>query len=192
MKKIVALKLLTYQLLSSPAQRQVKLLIAGVCMIFLASTSYAQVIEGIDYSDRKNVDKTFDMAGTDNFGQRFPSESLTITDPATGVQIIALTTSRHNSSKIYQDHPNWTADGKYIVFSSDRNTTAGGNITFAGSTPVRKTKQFYAISMDNHEIVQITTGAGVSDILLGHKKNVAFRFRDNQVIELNLGSLLSD
>src|SRR5215210_4398737 len=107
------------------------LLVAGIYSIFLCSTSNAQLIEGVDYSDRKNVDKTFDMAGTDIFGQRFPSESLTITDPVTGVKIIALTTSRHNSSKIYQDHPNWTADGKYIVFTSNRNTTAGGNVTFA-------------------------------------------------------------
>ncbi|MBD0300225.1 MAG: PD40 domain-containing protein, partial [Nitrososphaera sp.] len=104
---------------------------AGMYLLFFYTTSYSQVVEGVDYSDRKNVDKTFDMAGTDIFGQRFPSENLTIKDPVTGVNIIALTTSRHNSSKIYQDHPNWTADGKYIVFTSNRNTTAGGNVTFA-------------------------------------------------------------
>src|SRR4051812_37587158 len=46
--------------------------------------------------------------------------------------------------------------------------------------------------MDTHEIVQITTGAGGGDILLGHKKNVAFHIRDNQVIELSLGALLAD
>ena len=133
------------------------------------------------------------MAGTDIFGQRFPSESLTITDPVTGVKIIALTTSRHNSSKIYQDHPNWTADGKYIVFTSNRNTTAGGNVTFAGTQRHPGSgRQFYAISMDTHEIVQITTGGNPGDLLLGHKKNVAYRFRGSQVIELNLGQLLAD
>ena len=171
----------------------VKFLMAFYCTLFFFSTSYSQIIEGVDYSDRKNVDKTFDMAGTDIFGQRFPSESLTITDPVTGVKILALTTSRHNSVKIYQDHPNWTADGKYIVFTSNRNTTAGGNVTFAGNAASARTgRQFYAISMATHEIVQVTTGGNPGDLLLSHKKNVAFRFRGSQVIELNLGQLLAD
>jgi oligogalacturonide lyase len=165
-------------------------IVTGFFLLHLSAT-HAQVIEGINYSDRKNVDKTFDMAGTDIFGQRFPSESLNITDPVTGVKIIALTTSRHSSTKIYQDHPNWTADGKYIVFTSNRNTTAGGNVTFADPR-ARGGRQYYAISMATHEIVQVTTGANVGDLLLGHKKNVAFHFRDNQVIELNIGQLLAD
>src|SRR3954462_5888340 len=133
--------------------RFVKMQMTMFCFLFLFFTVNAQVVEGVDYSDRKNVDKTFDMAGTDNFGQRFPSESLTFPDPVTGVQITALTTSRHSNVKIYQDHPIWTADGKYIVFSSNRNTTAGGNITFARNpNPPARARQFYAISMDTHEI----------------------------------------
>jgi oligogalacturonide lyase len=170
---------------------QAKLLTAGICSMFLLSTANAQTVEGVDYSDRKNVDKTFDMDGTDIFGQRFPSESLTITDPVTGVKIIALTTSRHSSSKIYQDHPNWTADGKYIVFTSNRNTSAGGNVTFADARQGRG-RQFYAISMSTNEIVQVTTGSNPGDLLLGHKKNVAYRFRGRDVLELNLGNLLAD
>ena len=168
-------------------------LVAGIFTIFITSAVNAQLINDVDYSDRKNVDKTFDMDGTDIFGQRFPSESLIITDPVTGVQITALTTSRHNNSKIYQDHPNWTADGKYIVFSSNRNTAVGGNVTFASKTaPAVRNRQYYAVSMTNHEIVQVTTGTGVRDLLLGHKKNVAFRFRDNNIIEFNIGALLAD
>jgi oligogalacturonide lyase len=178
----------------SPFFRPIKrMLVAGFGSMLILSSSFAQVVEGIDYSDRKHVDKTFDMAGTDIFGQKFPSESLTITDPVTGVKIIALTTSRHNSSKIYQDHPNWTADGKYIVFTSNRNTTAGGNVTFANNAAApRSGRQFYAISMATHEIVQVTTGGSPGDLLLGHKRNVAFRFRGPDVIELNLGQLLAD
>ncbi len=176
----------------APARAGARLLVAGLCTIGFYSAGYAQTIGGIDYSDRADVDKTFDMAGTDIFGQRFPSESLTIPDPVTGVTITALTTSRHSSSKIYQDHPNWTADGKYIIFSSNRNTSAGGNVTFASSAPARRTRQFYAISMDKHEIVQVTTGDNVGDLLLGHKKNVAFQIRGNQVVEVSLGELLAD
>lgn len=79
-----------------------KSLVTGCSFLLLFSISSAQIIKGVDYSDRKHVDKTFDMAGTDIFGQRFPSESLSITDPFTGVKIIALTTSRQSSVKIYQ------------------------------------------------------------------------------------------
>ncbi|MHA6247394.1 biopolymer transporter Tol [Pontibacter sp. CAU 1760] len=169
-----------------------KKLLAGLCALALYPAAQAQVINGVDYSAMANVYHTFDMAGTDVFGQRFPSESLTIMDPVTGVKVTALTTSRHSSSKIYQDHPNWTADGKHIVFSSNRNTAAGGNVTFATNREARGGRQFYALSMDNHEIVQVTTGSNTRDLLLGHKRNVAFYIRDNQVIEYNLGKLLAD
>jgi oligogalacturonide lyase len=46
--------------------------------------------------------------------------------------------------------------------------------------------------MDSHEIVQVTTGNGTRDLLLGHKKNVAYHFRGNNVIEFNIGALLAD
>ncbi len=166
-------------------------LLLGVASL-LYNGVQAQIVNGQDYSNRKHVDKTFDMAGTDIFGQRFPSESLTIIDPVTGVKITALTTSRHSSSKIYQDHPNWTADGKHIVFTSNRNTQAGGNVTFASNTSARRGRQFYALAMDSHEIVQITTGDESGDLLLGHHKNVAYRIKNNKVIELNLDALLAD
>ncbi|WP_432714384.1 hypothetical protein [Pedobacter sp.] len=171
---------------------EIKAIKLALCAFFLASSCYAQTVEGVDYSDRKNVDKTFDMDGTDIFGQRFPSESLVITDPVTGVKITALTTSRHSSSKIYQDQPSWTADGKYIVFSSNRNTAAGGNVTFASKTAPQKSRQYYAISMANHEIVQVTTGTAAGNLLVGHQHNLAFHFRGKDVIELNLGALLAD
>lgn len=154
--------------------------LAAICALLLFQPAYSQVVEGVDYSDRANVSNTFDMTGTDIFGQRFASENLTITDPETGVKIIALTTSRHHSSKIYQDHPNWTPDGKYIVFRSDRSPEGerGG--------------LYYAVSMENYEIVQVTTGGPVRGMHLGWKKNLAYYFRGNQLVELKLGELLAD
>lgn len=144
-------------------------------VIAFTSTLNAQVVAGIDYSDRAHVDNTFDMAGQDVFGQRFASEHLTIKDEVTGVDIIALTTSRHHNSKIYQDHPQWTPDGEYLVFRSSR---ADG--------------QYYAMSMDNYEIVQITTGDDNQFLHLGWKKNNAYQIRNGVLIELDLGRLLTD
>lgn len=149
---------------------------SSLLVLLLMSVSYSQTVAGIDYSDRADVDNTFDMAGEDIFGQRFPSEHLILTDEVTGVEITALTTSRHSNSKIYQTHPQWTADGGYIVFRSDRT---GRGLA-------------YAISMEDYEIVQVTTGDDGNNLHLGWEKNVAYHFRDGQLIELDLGSLLED
>ncbi len=153
---------------------------AGCLFLLSISNNFAQSVEGIDYSKLSEVDNTFDMAGQDVFGQRFPSEHLVIRDEVTGVDIIALTTSRHSNSKIYQTHPQWTPDGKYIVFRSDRAAKDG------------RGGHAYAISMDNYEIVQVTTGDTGSDLHLGWKKNLAYFFRDRELVELDLGSLLAE
>ncbi len=160
--------------------RPMSLLKACFFILFLAPAVQAQVIEGKDYSDRMHVFKTFDMAGEDVFGQRFPSEHLTIKDKETGVDVIALTTSRHNNSKMYQTHPQWTPDGRYIIFRSDRSAKEG------------RGGQAYALSMDNYEIFQITTGDRGSNLHLGWKKNLAYLFREDKLIELRLGDLLAD
>ena len=148
----------------------------SLCMIFVLSMySQAQIVEGIDYSSRSDVYRTFDMAGQDIFGQRFASEHYSFKDPVTDVDIIALTTSRHSNSKIYQDHPQWTSDGRYLVFRSSR---ANG--------------QYYAMSMSTFEIVQITTGTNNQLVHLGWNNNLAYQLRERELVELNLPKLLED
>jgi len=53
-------------------------------------------------------------------GTRFPSEKKIITDQVTGAELTFLTSSQANDSKIYQTHPQWTADGTWIIFRSSR------------------------------------------------------------------------
>jgi oligogalacturonide lyase len=53
-------------------------------------------------------------------GRRFPSEKKIIPDPVTGVPLTFLTSSNSGDSKIYPTHPQWTADGKWVVFRSSR------------------------------------------------------------------------
>ncbi|MGD9929919.1 MAG: hypothetical protein AB7U05_07860 [Mangrovibacterium sp.] len=146
-----------------------------------SSMGFAQILEGVDYSHLRQVYHTFDMAGEDVFGQRFPAENYTFVDPVTGVTVNALTTSRHSSSKMYQTHPQWTPDGRYVVFTSNRTARQerGGG-------------QAYALSMENFEIVQITTGDRGHNLHLGWHKNSAYLLRENQVVELKLDELLRD
>jgi oligogalacturonide lyase len=76
-------------------------------------------------------------------GRRFPSEKKVVPDPVTGVPLTFLTTGPSNDAKIYQTHPQWTADGKWIIFrSSDRVPDQGA--------------QAFAVNEDNGVIVQVT------------------------------------
>ena len=53
-------------------------------------------------------------------GTRFPSERKVVKDPVTGIELIFLTSSSEGDSKIYPTHPQWTADGKWLIFRSNR------------------------------------------------------------------------
>jgi len=53
-------------------------------------------------------------------GTRFPSEKKVITDPVTGKQLTFLTGKPAGDSKIYQTHRQWTADGEWVIFRSNR------------------------------------------------------------------------
>jgi len=53
-------------------------------------------------------------------GTRFPSEKKVITDPVTGAKLVFLTSTPAGDSKIYPTHNQWTADGQWIIFRSNR------------------------------------------------------------------------
>ncbi len=147
-----------------------------ILILFSANPLSAQVIGGVDYSNRSHLNETFDLTQTDQVGQRFASEHLTYEDKVTGFEVTSLTTARHSNSTFYQTHPSWTPDGRYIVFRSNR----------LGSGHA------YAVSLEDFEIVQVTGGEDGNNLHLGWETNVAYHFRGNQLIELDLGELLSD
>ncbi len=77
-------------------------------------------------------------------GRRFPSEKKVVSDPVTGVALTFLTSTPAGDSKIYPTHPQWTADGAWLIFRSNRvlgqamavNETTGDivQVTEAGYT----------------------------------------------------------
>lgn len=101
-------------------------------------------------------------------GRRFPSEKRLVTDPVTGVPLTFLTSTPAGDSKIYQTHHQWTADGKWLVFRSNR---------------VRG--QAMAVNEQTGEIVQVTE-SGYSGMLClaDHSMNLYFL--------RNPGTLLAD
>src|SRR5688572_11856091 len=80
-------------------------------------------------------------------GRRFPSEKKIVADPVTGVPLTFLTSTPAGYSKIYPTHHQWTADGKWLVFRSNR---------------VRG--QAMAVNEETGDIVQVTE-AGYSGML---------------------------
>jgi oligogalacturonide lyase len=53
-------------------------------------------------------------------GTRFPSEKKIVKDPVTGTELTFLTSKPAGDSKIYQTHNQWTADGQWVIFRSNR------------------------------------------------------------------------
>jgi oligogalacturonide lyase len=53
-------------------------------------------------------------------GRRFPSERKVVKDPVTGVDLVFLTSTQNGDSKIYQTHNQWTSDGEWLIFRSNR------------------------------------------------------------------------
>src|SRR6187551_3784223 len=53
-------------------------------------------------------------------GKRFPSERKEVVDPVTGTKLLFLTSTQSGDSKIYQTHNQWTSDGQWLIFRSNR------------------------------------------------------------------------
>ena len=57
---------------------------------------------------------------TAQIGTRFPSERRVVKDSVTGTMLTFLTSKPAGDSKIYQTHLQWSADGQWLIFRSDR------------------------------------------------------------------------
>ncbi|OYX81145.1 MAG: hypothetical protein B7Y83_17560 [Flavobacteriales bacterium 32-34-25] len=53
-------------------------------------------------------------------GKRFPSERKDVKDPVTGTMLTFLTSTPMGDNKIYQTHNQWTSDGEWLIFRSNR------------------------------------------------------------------------
>lgn len=112
-------------------------------------------------------------------GKRFPSERKVVIDPVTSVPLTFLTTKAHGDSKIYPTHPQWTADGKWVVF---RSRLAGN--------------EALAVNEQTGDIVQVSEG-GYSGMLNLARKAMKLVFMRRaeaglQVVEVDLARVFAD
>ena len=122
-------------------------------------------------------------------GSRFPSEKKIVKDPVTGTELTFLTSKPSGDSKIYQTHNQWTADGKWIIFRSNR---------------VRG--EAMAVNENTGVIVQVSEGGFTGMLSVGRKKMNLYFMRNIprepgstargggpiQVVEVNLEKLFAD
>ncbi|MDR2917171.1 MAG: oligogalacturonate lyase family protein [Tannerella sp.] len=140
------------------SKAKVVVFVVGVLLITLANESKAQI------------------------GKRFPAEMSVYTDSVTGVLVKVLTNHpEYSDNRIYQTHPQWTYDNRYIAFRSQR--TGSGQLFFVHET--------------SGEIVQITDGERNGEYNLSRKKGLLYfvrRFEDKpaQIIELDFDRVLAD
>lgn len=119
-------------------------------------------------------------------GRRFPSERKVVKDPKTGVELVFLTSkSGTGDTKIYQTHNQWTSDGQWVVFRSDR--VKG---------------EAMAVNEETGDIVQVTEGGFTGMLCVARKSMNLYHMREAkdkagqrigmEVVEVNLERLFAD
>ena len=124
-------------------------------------------------------------------GRRFPSEKRIVSDPVTGIPLTFLTSTPGGDSKIYPTHPQWTSDGKWLIFRSGR---AAG--------------QAMAVNEETGEMVQVTEGGYTGMLCVARHSMKLYLMRDPtagtgspgaarrprplQIVEVDLAKLFAD
>lgn len=118
-------------------------------------------------------------------GRQFPSERKLVRDPVTGTMLTFLTSKPHGDAKIYPTHPQWTADGQWLVF---RSKMAGG--------------EAMAVNEQTGQLMQVTEGGYTGMLNLGwHSMKLYFMRNPEpgatgphalQIVEVDLGRLFAD
>lgn len=129
-------------------------------------------------------------------GKRFPSEKKIVKDPVTGVMLTFLTSTANGDAKIYQTHNQWTSDGQWVIFRSNRvkgeamavNEKSGVivQVTEGGYTGMlnvaRKSMKLYFMRLAKDDTIPVTPGDTA-------RRRVQ---RAVQIIEVDLEKLIAD
>ncbi|BDT58575.1 hypothetical protein MasN3_20690 [Massilia varians] len=125
---------------------------------------------------------TLSLDASAQIGKRFPSERKLVKDPVTGTMLTFLTSKPHGDAKIYPTHPQWTSDGKWLVFRS----------RLAGNEAV-------AVNETTGDLVQVTEGGYTGMLNLAQKSMKLYYMRKApdddkilQIVETDLARVFAD
>ncbi len=137
------------------------------------------------------------LAAFCQIGKRFPSERKEVKDPITGTMLNFLTSTQSGDSKIYQTHNQWTSDGQWLIFRSNRakgeamavNEKTGDivQVSEGGYTGMlnvaRKTMKLYFMRNEKTDTVSTNTPGDTA------RRRIQ---RPVQIIEVDLEKLFAD
>jgi len=101
------------------------------------------------------------LAVSAQIGRRFPSEKKVVKDPVTGTMLTFLTSTPNGDAKIYQTHNQWTSDGKWLIFRSNR--VQG---------------EAMAVNEESGEMVQVTEGGYTGMLNIARNSMKLYFMRD--------------
>ena len=125
--------------------------------------------------------------GYAQIGKQFPSERKLVNDPVTGTMLTFLTSTQTGDSKIYQTHSQWTADGEWLIFRSNRARN-----------------EAIAVNEKEGNMIQVTEGGYTGMLCLARKSMKLYFMRNGstdtslrrnmpmQIMETDLGKLFTD
>jgi len=119
-------------------------------------------------------------------GQRFPSEKRVVNDPVTGTPLTFLTTQPHGDSKIYPSHPQWTADGQWLVFRSNRVKGEAIAVNEASGEMVQVTEGGY------EGMLNLSQSGGNKLYFLRKAPGAADKDKVRQAVEVDLDRVFAD
>jgi len=103
------------------------------------------------------------MIASAQIGKRFPSERKEVIDPVTGTKLLFLTSTPAGDSKIYQTHNQWTSDGEWLIFRSNRARN-----------------EALAVHEKSGDIVQVTEGGYTGMLNVARKSMKLYFMRSSQ------------
>ena len=132
------------------------------------------------------------VSASAQIGSRFPSEKKVIEDPVTGTTLSFLTSKPVGDSKIYQTHPQWTSDGEWLVFRSDRVAGEAMAVNEATGDLVQVTEGGYfgmlTLARAGMKLYVMRDPASPADKQPQYGRNEA----DKAIVEVDLAALFRD
>ncbi|RVT76651.1 hypothetical protein EOD40_09115 [Flavobacterium sufflavum] len=127
-------------------------------------------------------------------GKRFPSERKVVKDPVTGTMLTFLTSKPMGDSKIYQTHNQWTSDGEWLIFRSDRVKGEAMAVNEKNGEMVQVTEGGYVgmLNVARNSMKLFFMRKPLDSIAKQNNNNLKTQSTPMQVVEVDLAKLFAD
>ena len=127
-------------------------------------------------------------------GKRFSSERKVVKDPVTGTMLTFLTSKPMGDSKIYQTHNQWTFDGEWLVFRSNRVKGEAMAVNEKTGEMVQVTEGGYVgmLNVARNSMKLFFMRKPLDSIAKQNNKSLKTQSTAMQVVEVDLAKLFAD